>query len=170
MRVGVYPGSFDPVTLGHLDIVARAARLFDVLYVAVLANSQKSPLFTAAERVEMLQEATAHHGNVRCETFNGLVVEYAGVRRASAIVRGLRAVSDFEYEFRFTSMNRHLRPDIEILYMMTATEFSFVSSSIVKEVAALGGDVTAWVPPGALRRLQAPRTDTHGQMGEKVGE
>ncbi len=155
MKVAVYPGSFDPVTLGHLDIVERAARLFDLLYVGVLVNSQKKDsLFTWEERVAMLEEATAHLSNVRCECFQGLLVAYARSRQAVAIVRGLRAVSDFEYEFKLAAANLHLASDIETIFMMTSHEYSFLSSSIVKEVAQLGGNVHGWVPEGVARRLR----------------
>jgi len=154
VKVAVYPGSFDPVTFGHLDIIERGARLFDILYVGVLVNPQKSAsLFAWQERVEMLQEATAHLENVRCECFQGLSAAYASQRQAVAIVRGLRAVSDFEYEFKLAAANRHLAPHIETVFMMTSHEYSFISSSIVKEVAQLGGRVQGWVPEGVARRL-----------------
>ncbi len=154
-RIAVYPGSFDPVTYGHLDIITRAAHLFDQLYVAVLHNPAKQPTFSADERVEMLRECSAHLANVHCEQFDGLVVAYARSRGAVAIVRGLRAVSDFEAEFKMAAMNRYLDPDIETVFMMTASEYSFISSSIVKEVASFGGDVRQYVPPGVARRLAA---------------
>lgn len=153
MKAAIYPGSFDPVTYGHLDIVARAADLFDKLYVAVLNNPAKSPLFSVHERIEMLSDAVSHLANVCVESFSGLVVEYARARGAIAIVRGLRAVSDFEAEFKMASMNSHLAPEIETVFMMTVSEYSFVSSSIVKEVASLGGDVRAYVPERVAVRL-----------------
>ncbi len=154
MTVAVYPGSFDPVTYGHLDIVARASRLFDRLYVAVLENPAKRALFSVEERLAMLEEACRPYTNVRCESFSGLVVEYAAARQATAIVRGLRAVSDFEYEFVMATMNRHLDDRVETVFIMTSSEYAFVSSSLVKEVASFGGDVSRWVPPGAAKRLR----------------
>ena len=150
----MYPGSFDPVTLGHLDIIERSARLCDLLYVGVLVNPQKrDALFAWEERVQMLHDATAHLQNVHCECFQGLLATYASQRQAAAIVRGLRAVSDFEYEFKLAAANRHLAPHIETVFMMTSHEYSFLSSSIVKEVAQLGGRVQGWVPEGVAERL-----------------
>lgn len=155
MTVAVYPGSFDPVTYGHLDIIARASRLFDRLHVAVLENPSKRALFTVEERLAMLEEACRPYPNVTCESFSGLVVQYAASRQARAIVRGLRAVSDFEYEFVMATMNRHLDPRIDTVFIMTSSEYAFVSSSLVKEVASFGGDVSRWVPPGVAERLRA---------------
>ncbi|HEY8416964.1 MAG TPA: pantetheine-phosphate adenylyltransferase [Limnochordales bacterium] len=155
MRIAVCPGSFDPVTRGHLDIVERAARLFDLLYVAVLDNARKQPLFSAQERVEMLAEATASLPNVRCETFTGLVVEYARSRGATVIVRGVRSPSDCEYEVQMAGMNRQLDPGIETLLLPTAPAYAHVRSSLVKEVAALGGPIEQWVPENVSRRLKA---------------
>lgn len=146
MKIAVCPGSFDPVTYGHLDIITRACDIFDRLYVAVLPNPGKQALFTASERVEMLTKATKDLDTVICEQFNGLVVEYAKSRGAIAIVRGLRAVTDFEVELKMASMNHHLDKDVETIFMMTSNEYSFLSSSAVKEVASLGGNVSAWVP------------------------
>ena len=155
MKIAVYPGSFDPITLGHLDIIERSCRLFDLLYVGVLVNPEKRvPLFSCAERVEMLSNATAHLPNVRCEFFSGLLAAYARQRQAVAIVRGMRAVSDFEYEFKLAAANRHLAPHIETVFMMTSHEYSFISSQIVKEVAELGGSVQGWVPDDVARRLE----------------
>lgn len=153
MNVAVYPGSFDPVTYGHLDIIQRAAGLFDRLYVAVLCNPAKHALFLAEERVEMLRHVTSHLENVFCESFDGLVVRYAQERRANVIVRGLRAVSDFEAEFKMASMNRSLAPEVETIFMMTNAPYSFVSSSIIKEVASFGGSVGKWVPREVEERL-----------------
>lgn len=153
MKIAVYPGSFDPVTYGHLDIIARAAQLFDRLYVAVLRHSAKTPFFTTEERVALLTSVTGDLPNVECESFEGLTVAYARSRRASAIVRGLRAVSDFEYELKMAEMNHHLDPGVETIFMMTSSRYSFISSSIVREVASLGGPVDAWVPPAVARRL-----------------
>ncbi|HHV93137.1 MAG TPA: pantetheine-phosphate adenylyltransferase [Firmicutes bacterium] len=163
MKIAVCPGSFDPVTNGHLDIITRACDLFDRVYVAVLNNPEKKPLFTAEERVELLKKATEHLEIVVCEQFEGLVIEYARRRGAVAIVRGLRAVTDFEYELKMASMNHHLDKDIETVFMMTSTEWSFLSSSAVKEVASLGGDISAWVPPcvaeALARKFAHARTD-----------
>lgn len=153
MKIAVCPGSFDPVTYGHLDIITRACDLFDRVYVAVLNNPEKRPLFTASERVEMLTEATKHLDGVYCEQFSGLVVEYARSRGAIAIVRGLRAITDFEVEFKMASMNHQLDKEIETIFMMTSNEYSFLSSSAVKEVASLGGPVSDWVPDFVADRL-----------------
>lgn len=153
MRIAVYPGSFDPVTYGHLDIIRRAAGLFDRVYVAVLINPSKHALFSVEERVEMLRETTKEIPNAVCEHFYGLAVEYARRKGAVAIVRGLRAVTDFEMEFKMAAMNSHLDPGIETLFMMTSSEYSFLSSSAIKEVASMGGDVSRWVPPYVKERL-----------------
>lgn len=154
MKIAVYPGSFDPVTLGHIDIITRAAGLFDRLYVAVLSNSAKrDSFFSWPERVEMLRESTAQLSNVHCESFEGLAVEYARRRGADAIVRGLRAVSDFEYELKLAEANRHLAREIETVFLMTSHEYSFISSSIVREVAQLGGSVLGWVPECVEHRI-----------------
>lgn len=153
MRIALCPGSYDPVTLGHLDIVRRAAPLFDVLYVAVLDNPSKRPLFTVEERVEMLVEATASWPSVRCASFSGLVVDYAAHVGAQVIVRGVRTQADYEYELSMAAMNRDLRPEVETLFMPTAPAFAQVSSSLVKEVALFGGDVSRWVPQNVQDRL-----------------
>lgn len=153
MKIAVYPGSFDPVTYGHLDIIRRAADLFDVVYVAVLINPNKRALFSVEERVEMLKETTKDIPNARCEHFVGLAVDYARQKGAVAIVRGLRAVTDFEMEFKMAAMNSQLDPEIETVFMMTSSEYSFLSSSAIKEVASMGGDVSRWVPPYVRQRL-----------------
>ena len=147
MRIGVCPGTFDPVTYGHLDIIRRASGLFDHLYVAVLLNPHKHPLFSKEQRMEMLIEETRQFANVSVETFSGLCVDYAVQKKAIAIVRGLRAVTDFEFEFKLAAMNRNLVNTIETVFMMTSSEYSFISSSAVKEVAEFGGDVSKWVSP-----------------------
>ncbi|BAS27454.1 pantetheine-phosphate adenylyltransferase [Limnochorda pilosa] len=165
MKVGVYPGSFDPVTYGHLDIVQRAADLFERLYVAVLKNPAKEAFFPVEERVEMLQAVTRHLPNVVCESFEGLVVRYAQERKATAIVRGLRAVSDFEIEFKMASMNRSLAPEMETIFMMTSAPYSFVSSSIIKEVASFGGSVGNWVPREVEERLARRLNRQGGREG-----
>lgn len=152
--VAVCPGSFDPVTFGHLDIIKRASKVFDKVYVCVLNNSSKKPLFTVEERVGMIQEVTREFGNVEVEEFHGLLIDYAHSKNASSIVRGLRAVSDFEYEMQITSMNRVLDESIETLFMMTNNQYSFLSSSIVKEVAKYDGSVSELVPPTVEEALR----------------
>lgn len=145
--ISVCPGSFDPVTFGHIDIIKRASKVFDKVYVCVLNNASKQPLFTVEERIELLKEVTKEFGNVEVEDFHGLLIDYARSKNASTIVRGLRAVSDFEYEMQITSMNRVLDESIETLFMMTNNQYSFLSSSIVKEVAKYNGAVSELVPP-----------------------
>jgi pantetheine-phosphate adenylyltransferase len=154
MPTAIVPGSFDPVTNGHLDIIQRASELFSHVTVAVARNSAKTPVFTVEERVELLQEVCGHLTNVSIETFEGLLTEYAASVHAKAIVRGLRAVSDFEYELQMALMNRRLHPEIETTFMMTGAEYSYLSSSIVKEIARLGGDVEGLVPEIVRQRLQ----------------
>lgn len=146
MRIAIYPGSFDPLTNGHLDVVQRAAKLFDRVIVAVAKNESKHPLFTLEERQALAKKAVAHLPNVQTDSFDGLLVEYAESRKASAIVRGLRAVSDFEFEFQLALMNRKLDGTIETIFMMPKDTYTFLSSRIVKEIAWLGGDVSAFVP------------------------
>src|SRR5947209_14696210 len=154
-RIAIYPGSFDPVTAGHLDIIGRGAALFDRLIVAVapLSTAEKRPLFTLAERVGLLREVCVPWPNVEIDSFEGLLVDYARRRGARAIVKGLGAVSDFEYEFAMALMNRRLEPGIDTLYLMTAAEFSFLSSSLVKEVARLGGELSGLVPDPVRKAL-----------------
>ena len=152
-RVALYPGSFDPLTMGHVDIIQRGSALFDTIIVAVLENVSKKPLFTVNERVEMIQETFKTSENVEADAFSGLLVEYAAARKASTIVRGIRAISDFENEFQMALMNRRLAPTIETVFMMPAEEYSYVSSRIVKEVASLGGKITGLVPEGVEARL-----------------
>ncbi len=151
----VYPGTFDPVTNGHLDIITRGGRLFEHVIVAILKNPDKEPLFSLPERMEILRAVVGPLPNVRVEAFDGLLVDYARSRGAQAIVRGLRALSDFEYEFQMALMNRRLGPDIETVYMMPSEAYSYVSSRLVKEVARLGGDVGALVPREVAERLRA---------------
>ena len=154
MPSAIVPGSFDPVTNGHLDIIERAAHLFDAVTVAVAINSTKTPLFTLDERVEMLKDVCAHLPNVEISTFDGLLVAYAARRGAGAIVKGLRAVSDFEYELQMALMNRRQCPGVETVFMMTGAEYSYLSSSIVKEISRLGGTVEGLVPDSVRQRLQ----------------
>lgn len=155
MRIAVYPGSFDPVTNGHLDIIERAAVLFDRLIVAVSLNPGKKPLFTVEERLDMLKEVTQPFYNVIIDTFNGLTVNYAKEKEAQAIIRGLRAISDFENEFMMALTNKKLQTSVETIFLMTRAEFSFISSSAVKEVAYFGGCVENMVPPVIQERLQS---------------
>ena len=156
-RIAVYPGSFDPLTNGHVDIILRGAGLFDRIVVAILVNADKQPLFTVEDRVEIVREAFRDEPKVEVDTFQGLLVDYAKQRRASVIVRGLRAVSDFEYEMQMALMNRHLSPGVETVFMMPAEQYTYVSSRLVKEVAALGGSVSGLVPTNVESRLAARR-------------
>ena len=156
-RIAVFPGSFDPLTNGHVDIILRSARLFERIVVAVLVNQEKKPLFSADERVGIIREVFREYSNVEAESFEGLLVEYARRRRASAIIRGIRAVSDYEYEFQMALMNRHLEPMLETVFMMPAEQYTYLSSRLTKEVFYLGADVTGLVPPAverAMRRKQ----------------
>ena len=146
-RVAVCPGSFDPITLGHLDIITRAAKVFDEIYVVVLNNSSKKPLFSVEERIQLIEQVTKGIANVKVDSFQGLLVDYAESVNANAIIRGLRAVSDFEYEMQITSMNRVLSDKIETFFIMTNNQYSFLSSSIVKEVAKYDGKISELVPP-----------------------
>jgi pantetheine-phosphate adenylyltransferase len=150
----IYPGSFDPVTKGHVDIIERSAALFDELVVAVVANPNKNPLFTMEERVQMLHEATSHLPNVVVDAFEGLLVDYVRAREARVVVKGLRAISDFEAEFQMALINKKLAPDIETMFMMTNNRYSYLSSSIVKEVARLGGDFSPLVPDTVVVKLK----------------
>jgi pantetheine-phosphate adenylyltransferase len=151
----VYPGTFDPITNGHLDIIGRGVRLFDRVVVALLHNSDKEPLLPLAERMEIVRAVVARFPNVGVESFDGLLVDYVRARGAQVIVRGLRALSDFEYEFQMALMNRRLEPGVETVYMMPSESTSYVSSRLVKEVARLGGDVSGLVPGEVVARLQA---------------
>ena len=151
----VYPGSFDPMTIGHLDVARRAANLFEHLIIGVYLGSEKpGALFTHADRVDMARDAVAHYPNISVESFSGLTVDFARDHEAEIIVRGLRAVSDFEYEFKLAHMNHHLAPDIEVVCLMTSSRNSFVSSSFIREVASLGGDVSGLVPPNVAAVLR----------------
>lgn len=145
-RIAICPGSFDPITFGHLDIIERGSKIFDEVIVAIFNNRTKSPLFTVEERIELIKESTKHIPNVRVDASEGLLVDYAEEKNVQVILRGLRAVSDFEYEMQITSMNRKLESKIETLFMMTNNQYSFLSSSIVKEVAKYKADVTDLVP------------------------
>jgi pantetheine-phosphate adenylyltransferase len=155
-RIAVCPGSYDPITNGHLDVISRAAPMFDELIVAVVNASVRKTktLFNADERCEFIQDATSHLPNVRVETFDKLVVDFAREKGAMSIVKGLRAISDFEYELEMNQLNRQLASDIESVYLMASPQYSFLSSSGVKEIAIFGGDVSELVPEGVARRLQ----------------
>jgi pantetheine-phosphate adenylyltransferase len=158
VSVAVYPGSFDPITNGHLDIVRRASAVFDRLVVGVLENPRKQPLLAAAARVEVIREAVAEaglDGRVEVETFTGLTVDFCRARGASSIVRGLRAISDFEVEMQLAHNNRKLAPAVDTVFFMTSLEHGYVSSSLVKEIATYGGDVSAMIPAAAARRLES---------------
>jgi pantetheine-phosphate adenylyltransferase len=151
----IYPGSFDPVTNGHLDLIARAAMIFDQLIVGVAKNLEKEALFTVRERVEMLEAVTFEWKNVEVEQFDGLLMDYARSQGASVIIRGIRAVSDYEYELQMAMMNRKIEPDIETVFMLPAEAYSYLSSRLVKELARLGGPVKDFVPPLVMERLRA---------------
>jgi len=150
----IYPGSFDPVTNGHLDLIARGAKMFDHLVVAILRNSTKAPLFTEAERVEMLTEGVRGFGNVSVATFHGLLVDFAREQKANAVLRGIRAISDYEYEFQMALMNRRLAPEVETIFLMPDAKYSFVSSRLIKQVFELGGSVDGLVPDFVVERLK----------------
>ncbi len=150
----IYPGSFDPLTNGHLDLIARAAKIFDHLVVAILRNASKYPLFSVEERVAMLSEGIAEFNNVSVSTFDGLLVDFAREQRAQAVVRGIRAISDYEYEFQMALMNRRLSPDLETIFLMPDAKYSFVSSRLVKDVFRLGGSIDGLVPKFVVERLK----------------
>src|SRR3984893_7527403 len=150
----MYPGSFDPPTNGHLDLIARGSKIFDELVVAILRNAEKAPLFNLSERLLMLEAMTSDFNNVRVETFDGLMVDYAAKVKASAVLRGIRAISDYEYELQMALMNRKLQPDLETVFMMPAEQYSYLSSRLVREVAKLGGSIRDLVPEMVERRLR----------------
>ena len=153
--IAIYPGSFDPPTNGHLDLIGRGSHIFDELIVAILRNPDKSPLFSVGERRKMLEDLTANFKNVSVDTFDGLTVDYAAKVNASAVLRGIRALSDYEYELQMALMNRKLRPDLETVFMMPAEQYSYLSSRLVREVARLGGDISGLVPEIVEERLKA---------------
>ncbi|MGA2589679.1 MAG: pantetheine-phosphate adenylyltransferase [Bryobacteraceae bacterium] len=152
--IAIYPGSFDPITNGHLDLIERGCRLFDKLIVSILSNETKQPLFSVEERIEMLREVVGGYPNVAVDSFGGLLVDYAAQNNATVLLRGIRAISDYEYELQMALMNRRLRPDIETVFMMASEAYSFISSRLVKEVFGLGGDIAGLVPPSVERRLR----------------
>ncbi len=153
-RIGIYPGTFDPVTNGHLDIIARASGLFDRIIFAVASENYKTPLFTMEERIELIREAVASLPNVEVESFDGLLADFYQKKNASAVIRGLRAISDFEREFQMALMNKQVLPDLETIFFMTAAQYQYVSSSIVKNFACYGKNVDSLVPPNVSRALQ----------------
>ncbi|WP_167956737.1 pantetheine-phosphate adenylyltransferase [Anaerosporobacter faecicola] len=153
MRVGVYPGSFDPVTLGHLDVILRSSKLVDQLVIGVLNNSAKKPLFSAEERVDMIKEATKDLTNVVVEAFDGLLVDFADLKGAHVIIRGLRAITDFEYELQIAQTNHKVNPKVDTLFLTTSVEYSYVSSSVVREIGMYGGDITSFVPQNVVERV-----------------
>ena len=160
MRHCIYPGTFDPITYGHLDVLARAAKLFDRVTVAIAENAGKDPLFTAAQRADMVRPNVADYPNVSVTTFGGLLVEFCLEQKAEAIIRGLRALSDFEFEFNMALMNRHLEPRVETIFVMPNEQFSYTSSTLVKQVAKFGGNVSHFVPrnvAAALKAAYAPK-------------
>lgn len=152
-RIALYPGSFDPITLGHVDIVQRGLQVFDEVRVAIAVNSRKTPTFADQERQAMIEETFADHPRVSCVTFSGLLVNYCREQKIHTVLRGLRAVSDFEYEFQLASMNRRLTEDVDTVFMMTSEEHFYVSSSLIREIAINGGDASSFVPPPVARRL-----------------
>ena len=153
MKRAIYPGSFDPVTFGHLDVIERSSKITDELIIGVLNNSAKSPLFSVEERVTMLKEATRHIPHVRVESFNGLLVDFAIQSGANTIVRGLRAVTDFEYELQMSQINTALNSEIDTVFLTTRLQYAYLSSSIVKEVALMGGDISKFVPETVMKRV-----------------
>ncbi|MEZ5354853.1 MAG: pantetheine-phosphate adenylyltransferase [Bryobacteraceae bacterium] len=152
--VAIYPGSFDPITNGHVDLIHRSAALFERVIVAILRNESKQPLFSAGERIDMLREAVSGYPNVEVDSFDGLLVHYARARGAKVIVRGIRAISDYEYELQMAHMNRKLEPEIDMVFLMANEKYSFISSRLVKEVYRLGGDISGLVPPAVEARLR----------------
>ena len=154
MRIAVYPGSFDPITNGHLDIIRRAAKVYDQVIVGVLNNISKKPVFSAQERLEMIREVTEEIPNVSSDTFTGLLVDFARQKNATVIIKGLRTVSDFEYEFQMALLNKALNPEYETMFMMTDTKYSYISSSMVKEVAKYNGELEGLVPPQLIQKIK----------------
>jgi pantetheine-phosphate adenylyltransferase len=154
-RTAIYPGSFDPLTLGHLNLIERGLNTFDRLVVAIVSNPNKTPLFSVEERAQMIREATGNDDRIQVDSFEGLLVDYVATMKTNVVLRGLRAVQDFEYEFEMAMMNRRLMPKLEIVFLMTDDAFFYISSSMVREVAKLGGDVKGFVPPQVYKHLQA---------------
>ncbi len=153
MKIGIYPGSFDPVTLGHLDIIERSSKLVDKLIIGVLVNSSKTPLFSGEERVNLLHKVTSHIENVEIVSYNGLLVNFAKERNADVIIRGLRAVTDFEYELQLAQTNKKLYPDVETIFLATNVNYAYLSSSVVREIARYGGDIKQFVPESIVQSV-----------------
>ena len=161
----IYPGTFDPLTNGHLDLIARGSKIFDHLVVAILNNSEKQPLFSVQERIEMIQETTREFDNVSVSQFDGLLVDFARLQHAQALLRGIRAISDYEYELQMALMNRRLAPELETVFMMPAEQYSYLSSRLIRGVFRLGGSVEGLVPPTVIERLHAHASRDRGQVG-----
>jgi pantetheine-phosphate adenylyltransferase len=159
--IAIYPGSFDPITNGHLDLIQRGSRLFDRLIVAILRNESKRPLFSVEERVEMLREVVGEYPNVQVDSFDGLLVDYAAAHSATVLLRGIRAISDYEFELQMALMNRRLQPEVETIFMMANEAYSFISSRLVKEVFGLGGNITGLVPGTVEARLHRRLSQLH---------
>lgn len=155
VRSAIYPGSFDPLTNGHLSLIQRGLKMFDSLVVSIAVNPKKTPLFSVEERKEMIRDAVGADPRVQIDDFQGLLVDYAKKRKVNVVLRGLRAVSDFEFEFQLANMNRRLSPDLETVFMMTGEDYFYISSNLVREVASFGGDVAGTVPPNVLEKLKA---------------
>lgn len=153
--IAIYPGSFDPLTNGHLDLIARGSRLFDRLIVAILKNTEKQPIFSIPERIDMIREAAVNLSNVEVDSFEGLLVDYAARRQANAILRGIRAISDYEAELQMALLNRRMRPETETVFLLAREEYSFISSRLIKEIIVLGGNVSTFVPENVAARLHA---------------
>lgn len=154
MRIAIYPGTFDPITYGHIDIAERAVTLFDKIVITIAVNSSKKPLFSIDERKKMIMESVSYLSNIEVDAFEGLLMDYAKTKKAAAVIRGLRAISDFEYELQMALMNRKLAKDVVTVFLMPNVNYTYLNSTIVKEVASFGGDISGLVPPGVERRLR----------------
>ena len=170
MRVGIYPGSFDPVTLGHLDIIKRSAKMVDKLIIGVLNNSKKTPVFTAFERKQMIEKVTKDIPNVEVEVFEGLLVDFVKIRQADIIFRGLRAVSDFEYELQMAQLNRNLSPEVDTVFLATSVEYAYLSSSSVREIASYKGNISSMVPGELLEQIEEKFKRRENNMGDSFDE
>ena len=166
MKTAIYPGSFDPVTLGHYDIIERSSKIFDKLIVGVLNNSAKSPLFSVEERVNMLKDVTSHFPNVEVQSFAGLLIDFVRSNDANVIVRGLRAITDFEYELQLAQMNRIIAPEIDTLFLTTNLKYAYLSSSMAKEVAMYGGDISSFLSPEIAEKVREKYAAQAGQRSE----
>ena len=166
MKTAIYPGSFDPVTLGHYDIIERSSKIFDKLIIGVLNNSAKSPLFSVEERVNMLKDVTSHFPNVEVQSFAGLLIDFVRSNDANVIVRGLRAITDFEYELQLAQMNRVIAPEIDTLFLTTNLKYAYLSSSMAKEVAMYGGDISSFLSPEIAEKVREKYAAQAGQRSE----